>query len=116
VIDSTLRVNARVRTIVGVMPPGFRFPEASDVFLPLATNDTSDVRGAHYLDVMARLAPGATLEQSSVELAQIAVVLAKDYCVHETRPRRSARLSCTRARSRRFAVLLLLGLAVTFVL
>src|SRR5262249_19092064 len=39
VLGKTLRVNGRVRTVVGVMPESFRFPETSDVFLPLAMND-----------------------------------------------------------------------------
>jgi len=62
VIGHTVRINGRVRTIVGVMPPGFRFPEDADYYVPLATNDTTDSRGAHYLDAFARLAPGVTVD------------------------------------------------------
>jgi len=116
VIGKTLRVNARVRTIVGVMPPGFRFPEASDVFVPLATNDTSDVRGAHYLNVIARLGPGATLAQASVELAQIAAVLEKDYvATNKSTTFRPTVLHESQVQEIR-PMMLLLALAVTFVL
>jgi len=116
VIGRTLRVNARERTIVGVMPAGFRFPEASDVFVPLATNDTSDVRGAHYLDVMARLAPGATLAQARVELAQIAAVLEKDYVsTNKATTFRPTVLHESQIQEIR-PMMLLLALAVTFVL
>jgi hypothetical protein len=41
ILGTTLRVNGRKRTVVGVMPVGFRFPEASDYFVPLAMNDTA---------------------------------------------------------------------------
>jgi len=116
VVGHTLRVNGRVRTIVGVMPAGFRFPEASDVFIPLATNDTSDVRGAHYLDVIARLKPGVTLAQASVELAQIAAVLEKDYVsTNKATTFRPTILHESQVEEIR-PMLLLLALAVTFVL
>ena len=116
IVGKTMRVNGRVRTIVGVMSPGFRFPEASDVFLPLATNDTADSRGAHYLDVVARLAPGATVQQAKVELGQIAAVLEKDFVAtnkHTTfvpLPLHESQVQEIRP------MLLLLTLAVTFVL
>jgi len=42
VIGRTVRINGRKRTVVGVMPPGFRFPENADYYVPLATNDTTD--------------------------------------------------------------------------
>src|SRR5438874_1338592 len=41
VIGHTVRMNGRVRTIIGVMPPGFRFPETADYYIPLSMNDTT---------------------------------------------------------------------------
>jgi len=79
VIGRTLRINGRVRTIVGVMPPGFRFPEDADYYVPLATNDTTDSRGAHYLDAFARLAPGVTLQQARSEMGAIARDIERQY-------------------------------------
>ena len=79
VIGRTLSMNGRVRTIVGVMPDDFRFPEVSDVFIPLAMNDPGDNRGNHYLKMVARLAPTATLAGAAAELRQIAAAIAKDH-------------------------------------
>jgi putative ABC transport system permease protein len=79
ILGSTLRVNGRVRTVVGVMPVGFRFPEASDVFTPLPMDDTTDTRGSHYLAAVARLAPGRTLAQARAEMAALSKQLARDY-------------------------------------
>jgi predicted permease len=79
ILGKTLRVNGRPRTVVGVMPESFRFPETSDVFIPLATNDTSDSRGSHYLNVVARLAPGRTRAQAQAELDALSRQLAHDY-------------------------------------
>src|SRR5499427_3973066 len=36
ILGTTLSVNGRPRAVVGVMPESFRFPETSDVFVPLA--------------------------------------------------------------------------------
>jgi len=79
ILGRILRVNGRPRTVVGVMPESFRFPETSDVFVPLAMNDTSDSRGSHYLNVVARLAPGRTREQAQAELDALSRQLAHDY-------------------------------------
>ena len=116
VVGRTLSLHGRVRTIVGVTPEGFRFPEASDVYIPLAMNDSSDSRGGHYLKMVGRLAPGATLGAARAELAQIAAAIAKDNVATNRDqtfrpvPMREALVGETRP------MLLLLALAVTFVL
>jgi predicted permease len=79
VLGRTLHMNGRVRTVVGVMPEGFRFPEVSDYFVPLAMDDSSDTRGAYFLEVVGRLAPGATVQQARAELAALGGSLAHDY-------------------------------------
>src|SRR5262249_48987212 len=116
VIGRTVRINGRVRTVVGVMPPGFRFPENADYYVPLATNDTSDSRGAHYADSFARLAPGVTLQQARNEIDAIARDLDRQY------PGTSHHASVTLTEypesiTREIRpMMILLALAVTFVL
>jgi len=67
-LGSPLRLAERTATIVGILPPQFRFPYGCDVWSPLVVdpNDTRD------LFVVARLAPGATLAAANVELANLA--------------------------------------------
>jgi hypothetical protein len=36
VVGTTIRVGGVPSTVVGIMPPGFRFPDSSDLWLPLA--------------------------------------------------------------------------------
>src|SRR5439155_5947059 len=79
VLGRTLHMNGRVRTVVGVMPKGFRFPESSEFFVPLAVDDSGAARGAHYLDVVGRLAPGATPQQARAELTALARTIAHDF-------------------------------------
>jgi predicted permease len=69
VVGTTVRVNGYPRTIVGVLPEGVRLSGA-DLYLPLVMDPMHlRSRGNHYLDVIGRLAPGATLEKARAELA-----------------------------------------------
>src|ERR1043166_6288455 len=68
VLGRTLRLNGRVRTIVGVMPPDFRWPESVDFWIPAAVSpEDARARAEHDVDVVARLAPGVTRQQRSEE-------------------------------------------------
>ncbi|HEY3138919.1 MAG TPA: ABC transporter permease [Blastocatellia bacterium] len=75
VIDRTLTVDTfgrRDYTIVGVMPPGFRFPNQTEVWLPVGWDGIPrDRRGGHWLSVVARLKDGVTLEQAQAEMNAI---------------------------------------------
>ena len=68
-------------TVVGVMPPGLRFiSREQDVWAPWAFPPAwSQVRGAHFLSVLARRKPGVTLEQARAEMAGIGQRLAAQY-------------------------------------
>ena len=73
VIDRTMMLDGTPRRIVGIMPPGFSYPLSSELWVPLrfTSRDLTTQRGAHYLDVIARLAPNVTLEAAQSELAGI---------------------------------------------
>jgi putative ABC transport system permease protein len=65
-----ITVNARQQRVVGVMPPGFDIADAGVQIWSPAIMDPAERgnRGSHYLDVVARLAPGVTLAQARAEL------------------------------------------------
>ncbi len=116
VLGRTLSMNGRVRTIVGVMPAVFRFPESSDIFLPLALDDTTDTRGNHYLSMIGRLAPGVALASTRAELSQIAAAIAREHvATNRDATFRPVPLREDLVRDIR-PMLILLALAVTFVL
>jgi putative ABC transport system permease protein len=77
-IGRTLTVNGEPHTVVGVMPPDFRFPEISDVWRPLRA-DPALGRGDRYLSVIGRLAPSATMEQAAAEAEGIRARLEQEY-------------------------------------
>ena len=66
-------------TIVGVLPPSFRWgAETVDVLVPLAP-DPAASRGDRQLHVIGRLAEGVTIGRAQNELAGIAAALAEQY-------------------------------------
>lgn len=71
-IGQTLTVNGRPRTIIGVMPPDFKFPETAELWVPLALNEKLFTRTDHGLSTIARLKPNITLAQARAEMANIA--------------------------------------------
>lgn len=79
VVGKTARVNGKPRTIVGVMPSSFRFPEnmgddlRKGLWLPVQpTPEMQNDRGSHFFFIVAALKPGVTLEQERSELSAIA--------------------------------------------
>jgi len=67
-------------TVVGIMPPGFDFPSpAVDLWVPMANRLRGRSRSAHYLDVIGRLGPAATLAGATDVLRTIAARLERAY-------------------------------------
>jgi putative ABC transport system permease protein len=79
VVGSTIAVNGRQATIVGVMPPRFHFPQASQLWYPAAAPNTPQSRGQHSYAVFGRLAPGVTIATADREMAAIARQLETEY-------------------------------------
>jgi predicted permease len=117
VVGRTVAVNGIERTVIGVLPPRVAYPAPGEVWAPLALDSAGwERRGARYLLVTGRLAPGATLEGAQAELATLARRLADTYT--ETNARWSANVQPLAQDAVRMLepVLLLLFGAVGFVL
>jgi putative ABC transport system permease protein len=72
VLGKTLRINGRVRTIVGVLPKDFHWPEVADYWIPTAISDADKARREdHNLQIVARLKDGVTTQQANAEVAAI---------------------------------------------
>jgi predicted permease len=78
VVGRTVAVNGRQLTIIGVMPPGFRFPEHHDVWLPYAPGPEAQ-RDQRPLFAVGLLRDGVSREAAEKELAAIAARLAARY-------------------------------------
>ncbi len=79
-VGKTLKLNDRPVLVVGVMPPGVRFPPGSGLWIPKIP-DPSELlqRNAAYLLCIGRLAPGVTLDQARGDMRRIAAALAQEY-------------------------------------
>jgi predicted permease len=86
VIGSSINLDKRSFTIVGVMPAVFRFPlltASEQLWIPLVQDPLfgswMDRRGGHWLQVTGRLKPGVTMTQAQAELDAIGARLAKEF-------------------------------------
>ena len=81
ILGRSILLNSEPHVVVGVMPEGFSYPAKRDVWTPLEydTQFTQQSRGAWYLSILARLKPGATVEQAATEIAGIARRLESEY-------------------------------------
>ncbi len=71
IIGSSVKVNGVPTTVVGVMPPELLILGA-DLWLPRRFDAEEYPRNRRQLTLIARLEPGATLEEANAELATIA--------------------------------------------
>ena len=79
VIGRVIRVNDNPIEVVGVMPPGFRFLyQDIDMWSPFQLDRNQDWRrtAGRFMNVVARLKPGATLEGAQAEMKALADRLA----------------------------------------
>jgi predicted permease len=70
VVGQTVRIDERLHTIAGVMPPGFALDGDSEEFFQPLGVDTN--RGHGFLRVIGRLRRGVTLEQARDDMSAIA--------------------------------------------
>ncbi|MGK7312718.1 MAG: ABC transporter permease [Candidatus Longimicrobiales bacterium M2_2A_002] len=82
VIGRAVRVNGEPATVVGVMPAGFAFPEAQEVWVPMRRS-AAEERGADIgVLVYGRLKDGVSPEAAQAELAAIAARLEAEFPEH----------------------------------
>jgi putative ABC transport system permease protein len=78
VIGRTVTVNGAPHTIIGVMPPGFQFPERAQLWVAQTPIEFASPRTARNLGAMARMKPGVSLDEARREIAAIAAQLATE--------------------------------------
>ena len=77
IIGKSIIVNDRARVVVGVLPPGFRFPEFDELYTPLRWDEAP--RSARNINAVALLRPGESIERARAELMGIAGRLEDTY-------------------------------------
>lgn len=79
IIGQHLHINGVSREVIGVMPAGFQFPLQSEFWIPFkfTAKDIETQRGAHYIEVIARMKPGTSLDSARHDMRSIAGRLAQ---------------------------------------
>src|SRR5437660_4672449 len=85
IVGQAVRINGNAATIIGVMPPNFKFPSSEELWTPLYNEYPPRPRGELFIGannpapaVMGRLKPGVTLDQVNAEFVGLARHLAED--------------------------------------
>jgi putative ABC transport system permease protein len=78
IIGKVLNVYGGQYTVVGVMRPGFTFPDEIDLWLRLSWDLTQHSRGAHFMESVARLEPGVAVAAANRELERLSAGLAEE--------------------------------------
>ena len=89
VLGRTITLEGSPHEVIGIMPPDFQYPVGSlrptDLWLPYVVPpaERSRVIGSrsHYLQGIARLKPGVSVEQAQAQMSQIADALQKEHPV-----------------------------------
>ncbi len=86
VLDRSVRLDAKPHRIVGVLPAGFESPaqlslkDRIEIYTPaLLTPLLLQSHGDHEVNVVARLAPGATMDTARAQLQAVSAALEKRY-------------------------------------
>ncbi len=82
VVGRKVNLDGSQHTVLGIMPSGFQYPRGVEIWKPLALNaNQTQMREAHFLKVLARRRPDASLAQVRAEMETIADSLARQYPV-----------------------------------
>ncbi len=78
-VGQSIRLNGRPFTVIGIMGPGFAFPDDVDIWQLQEWDPARHSRFAHFMESVARLAPGVRFEQAQSELTGLTGRLQKEF-------------------------------------
>ena len=77
IIGKAITINDRARVVIGVLPPGFRFPEFDELYMPFRWDESP--RSARNVNAVALVRHGQSIESARAELTNIATHLEEVY-------------------------------------
>ena len=81
-LGRTLDLEGRAHTVIGILPPAFDLPYSAEVWVPFQSRGAAlplDERALTAHELVARLAPGATLDEARRELRTLAARLEREH-------------------------------------
>ena len=111
IVGRSIELNGEAYSVVGVMPPTFRYPVAAELWTPLQA-DPAASEAANYLRLLGRLAPGKSLEAAAAEAPVLTKSLIRRFPDLPVSPEETATVQSLQerlGRGVRPALLILLG-------
>jgi len=71
IVGKKIVLGSQPAEVVGVMPAGFHFPDRAELWCPFQGDPRLNKRTDHGMEAVARLRPGATIEQAQADLRGI---------------------------------------------
>ncbi|MGH9789366.1 MAG: ABC transporter permease, partial [Candidatus Acidiferrales bacterium] len=111
IVGRSITMNNEPYTVIGVMPPTFRFPSQAALWVPMAFEPDSawNTRGNYFLTVVARLKPEVTFQQAQQEMDRVADQLRQEGLTNPRTGTRVVFLHDQLVANVRTALLVLLG-------
>src|SRR5215475_3289653 len=80
ILNKTISLSGEPNVVVGIMPPGFQFPENTELWKPLAPDERMRVaRGAFWLPIVGRFKAGVTRAQAQADLEVITTQIQQQF-------------------------------------
>jgi putative ABC transport system permease protein len=79
VLGTAIRINGEPAVVIGVMPPGIKFPTGAELWTQLIPNADNLNRSRRDYSVVGRVRPGVTRAEAQTELISVAARLAAEY-------------------------------------
>ncbi len=92
-VGRTITLNAEAYTVTGIMPPGVQHPgndyhaiadgDTVDLWLPFAFQGDPNQRGSHFMEGIARMKPGISVQRANDDLSAVLTQLGTVYAGHK---------------------------------
>ncbi len=80
ILGRTVNIDDLPHVVVGVLPPGFRYPSGeTDIWVPIQLSRATATRPNHWVNVVARMAPGTDLAGAQAEMSRIMAELEAEF-------------------------------------
>jgi putative ABC transport system permease protein len=77
IVGKQVQINSRPLTVLGVMPPGFDYPEQTQIWVTSAVQLSQEPRDNRSWSAIGRLKPGVDLKRAQTQISAINAQLAK---------------------------------------
>jgi putative ABC transport system permease protein len=78
IVGQSINLDGRSYSVIGVMPPGFNYPNETEVWCPLGWEPRQHSRNARFFEVIARLKDGVSLKQAQAEMDALSNRIAQE--------------------------------------